>query len=122
MEKILKWLPKQPQPILIRYAAAVVLTLLCAAAVYFVQEQTGVSGFFLMYPAIFLSALLFDRGSGFVATALSTILLIVLLRKGDTFLPPDAFWVPHILLYAVGLALAALAKILRKGWDRPDVA
>jgi len=122
MEKILNWLPQRPQPILIRYAAAVVLTLLCAAAVYFVQEQTGVSAFFLMYPAIFLSALLFDRGSGFVATGLSTILLVVLLRKEDAFLPPDAFWVPLILFFAVGLGLAALSEILRKGWERAVAA
>lgn len=122
MEKILEWLPKRPQPILLRYSAAVALTLICALVLYVVQQQTGVSSFFLMYPAIFLSALLFDRGSGFVATATSTIFLILLLRKGDGWLPPDNYWLPLILFFAVGLGIAALSEIMRKGWERAVAA
>lgn len=117
MEKILNWLPRHDQPIWVRYGAAIALTLLCAVILQTVQEETGVSSFFLMYPAIFLSALLFDRGSGFLATGLSTLILILLLRKGDTLLPPNAFGLPLILFFVVGLGIAALSEILRKGWE-----
>lgn len=118
MERVLDWLPRRPQPIVIRYGAAIALTLLCSLLLYVVQEETGVSSFFLMYPAIFLSALLFDRGSGVLSTAVSTLVLILLLRKGDVLLPPNAYWLPLILFFVVGLGLAALSEILRKGWER----
>ena len=44
------------------------------------QESAGVYGFFIFIPAVFLTALLFDRGSGYLATALSAIAIVYLLE------------------------------------------
>jgi hypothetical protein len=41
-----------------------------------VQARSGVIGLFLLMPAIFLVSIIFDRGSGFYATILSTGLSI----------------------------------------------
>jgi two-component system, sensor histidine kinase PdtaS len=67
MERILRALPSKPQPLWLRYSATTILVLMKT-----VQEFTPVQGYFLLFPAIFLAAVAFDRGSGFYATALST--------------------------------------------------
>ncbi len=117
MEKLLQWLPERPQPLFVRYGATAIIVLACFALLKWVEWQSGVSSFFLMYPAIFLSALLFDRGSGFIATALSTVLLILSIQsKGDPTWP--AYGLPLTLFVVVGLGLALLTELLRKGWER----
>lgn len=75
MEHILRLLPKQPQPLWVRYAGT-----LAIVAVFFLiraglDGRVGTYGVFLMTPAIFLPAVLFDRGSGFLATAVSAALI-----------------------------------------------
>jgi two-component sensor histidine kinase len=71
-----------------------------------------------MYPAVFLGALLFDRGSGFFAALLSTVLIVIFLpREGGVIIPPS-YWSPVTLFLLIGLALAALSEALRKGWER----
>lgn len=119
MEKILKWLPERPQPLLVRYGSTTLLVVACFLLLRLVEEQTGVSSFFLMYPAVFLGALLFDRGSGFLATGLSTLLLIVSIQADqDGFVPPSHYWLPLALFFGIGLGLAGLSEALRKGWER----
>ena len=76
MEKLLNWLPAKPQPLLVRYGVSTAMVAICFGLMRFVEVESGISSFFLFYPAIFLSALLFDRGSGFYAAGLSTVLLI----------------------------------------------
>jgi two-component system, sensor histidine kinase PdtaS len=118
MEKVLKWLPERPQPLVIRYGVTAVLVVACFLLLLFVEAITGVTSFFLMYPAVFLGALLFDRGSGFLAAALGTVLLIVSIQNGGGYLPPSPYWLPLALFLAIALALAALSEALRKGWER----
>src|SRR4029079_13264513 len=67
MEKLLAWLPERPQPPIVRYGTTAIIVAICFAVLLLVQLQSGVDSFFLMYPAVFLGALLFDRGSGFSA-------------------------------------------------------
>jgi two-component sensor histidine kinase len=123
MEKILKWLPERPQPILVRYGAASVLVALSFGAMKLVEAASGVSCFFLLYPAIFLAALLFDRGSGFVATGLSTVLLVISIqREGGTLALFQPYWLPLLLFLLVGLGLAALTELLRVGWEKAIAA
>jgi hypothetical protein len=95
---------------------------ICFGVKRFVEAQSGVSSFFLLYPAIFLAALLFDRGSGFYATVLSTVLLIVI-DKQDGPIPLNVSpWLPLSLFILVGLGIAALTGLLRKGWERAVTA
>jgi len=118
MERLLKWLPKRGQGLLIRYGSTTIMVAACFMLLRFVEAQSGVSSFFVMYPAIFLAALLFDRGSGFVATGLSTALLVASIqhRGGDQMLAQ--YWLPLSLFLLLGLGLATLTELLRKGWER----
>ena len=118
MEKILRWLPPKPQPRIVRYASATLLVALCFGLMRWVQADSGSDSFFLMYPAIFLSALLFDRGSGFIATGLSTVLIVVSIYEPGGPIVPESYWLPIGLFLVIGLGLAALSEILRKGWER----
>ena len=72
MERILRALPSKPQPLWLRYSVTTILVALSFLLMKTVQEFTPVQGYFLLFPAIFLAAVAFDRGSGFYATALST--------------------------------------------------
>lgn len=65
MEKLLAWLPERPQPLIVRYGTTAIIVAICFAVLLLVQLQSGVDSFFLMYPAVLLGALLFDRCSGF---------------------------------------------------------
>jgi two-component sensor histidine kinase len=119
MEKLLHWLPHKPQPILIRYGSSALLVLGCFLLMKVVEAQSGISSFFLLYPAIFLAALLFDRGSGFVATSLSTALLVIAIhREGGAVALFEPYWLPVALFFMVGLGLASLTELLRKGWEK----
>ena len=118
MEKTLRWLPPKPQPRIVRYASATLLVALCFGLMRWVQADSGSDSFFLMYPAIFLSALLFDRGSGFIATGLSTVLIVVSIYEPGGPIVPESYWLPIGLFLVIGLGLAALSEILRKGWER----
>lgn len=119
MEKLLRWLPEKPQPILVRYGAATVLVVLCFMLMKLVEAESGVSSFFLLYPAIFLAALLVDRGSGFYSTVLSTVLIVISIqREGGPVALFEPYWLPLSLFFVVGLGLAALTELLRIGWER----
>jgi two-component sensor histidine kinase len=119
MEKLLQWLPKRPLPILVRYGCATVMVAVCFAIMRWVEAESGISSFFLLYPAIFLAALLFDRGSGIYATVLSTALLVASIRYADGPIALfEPYWLPLALFFLVGIGLAALTELLRIGWER----
>jgi two-component system, sensor histidine kinase PdtaS len=118
MEKLLAWLPEKPQPLIVRYGITAITVAICFALLRLVQARSGVDSFFLMYPAVFLGALLFDRGSGFLATILSTALIVASLPREAGAIIPAPYWLPLTLFLLIGLALAALSETLRKGWER----
>jgi len=118
MEKLLAWLPEKPQPLIVRYGATAIIVAVCFALLRFVQAFSGVESFFLMYPAVFLAAVLFDRGSGFLATILSTALILTSLPPDPDAIVPPSYWVPITLFLLIGFVLAALSEALRKGWER----
>ena len=118
MENLLDWLPGKPQPVLLRYGIATVLVGFCFAFMRIVEIETGVSCFFIMYPAVFLAAVLFDRGSGLWAAIFSTALLAASTHERAAGLLPQHYWLPLSLFLIIGLLLAILAEILRKGWER----
>jgi hypothetical protein len=118
MEKLLAWLPERPQPLIVRYGTHCDHRrhMLCCSAASPTPKR--VDSFFLMYPAVLLGALLFDRGSGFFAALLSTVLIVIFLpREGGVIIPPS-YWSPVTLFLLIGLALAAFSEALRKGWER----
>lgn len=118
MEHILRLLPKKPQPIWVRYGSTFLIV-----AVFFLlraglEERVGTYGFFLMTPAIFLPAVLFDRGSGFIATALSAA-FIYFFVGGDLGLESLAqHAVPFGLFVAISISIATVSEALRKALER----
>jgi two-component sensor histidine kinase len=82
MQWLLSLLPK-PQSLAVRYgvtAAMVVLTFVVRLAMH---ERGGPYGFILFVPAILGAALMFDRGSGFLALALSAALMASIMPWGS---------------------------------------
>lgn len=74
MESLLKLLPG-PQPLFVRYGITAILVLLMFGLRLGMQERTGMYAFILYVPAVVASALLFDRGTGYFAVALSAGLI-----------------------------------------------
>jgi two-component sensor histidine kinase len=84
MEALFRLLPG-PQPILVRYGVTVLLVLFAFAIRLAIAETTGQYGFLLFILPVVVSALLFDRGTGFFATGLSTALVAAILPwEGNT--------------------------------------
>jgi two-component sensor histidine kinase len=123
IEKLVKWLPEKPQHILVRYGAATLLVTVCFTLMKLVEAQSGINSFFLLYPAVFLAALLFDRGSGIYSAVLSTVLLIAAIQyEGGPIALFEPYWLPLSLFLLVGLGLAVLTELLRTGWERAIAA
>jgi two-component sensor histidine kinase len=78
MEALFRLLPG-PQPIIVRYGATVALVMFAFALRMMVAEATGQYGFLLFILPVVVSGLLFDRGTGFFATALSAALVAAIL-------------------------------------------
>ena len=121
MENLLLLLPKRPQSIVVRYAVTTLIVLVCFGLQLGVELQSGMFTFFLLLPGIFLAAVLFDRGSGFYATILSTALCIAVLPPSDGWLPAP-YLLPFVLFVLVGLALATLSEAMRKALEKAVAA
>jgi len=80
MEALLKFLPARPQPIVVRYGASAALVLVSFAFRLGAGPAAGEYSFIFFIPPILAASVLFDRGSGFVATALSAALVGALLN------------------------------------------
>lgn len=118
MESLLNLLPG-PQPVFVRYAAAALLVLVTFVLRLGVQESTDAYGFVLFVPAVMAAALLFDRGTGFFALALSI--------GGIAALVPwklnAAIHIAALSGFAVvGVALVFVSEGLHRALERAHVA
>jgi two-component sensor histidine kinase len=118
MELLLRLLPG-PLPVAVRYGITAFLVLLSFALRIGIEERTGAYGFLLFVPAIVAAALLFDRGSGFLALILSTGLVAAIL-------PWDMGADVHVAALAsfliVGAGLVVLGETLHKAVERAHQA
>jgi len=69
-----------------------------------------------------LASILFDRGSGFYATILSTALCIAALLPSDSWLAPPQYLLPFVMFVLVGLALAITSEAKRKALEKAVAA
>jgi two-component sensor histidine kinase len=118
MEHLLRLLPARPQPMVVRYGATTVIVGVCFLLLLAVHADGAIYGFYLLHPAIFLASVLFDRGSGFFATGLSTLLLYFFMLPDGAWLLPREFLLPLILFVLISLAIATCSEGLRKAWER----
>ncbi len=120
---IVRLLPRRRQGVLVRYVASAAIVLLATLVRYEMDATLHNFPMVLFYPAVFLCALVFDRGSGFFATLLSALVAAYLfidpafsLRIGwpDTL----GLWV----FVLVGFTMAATTEALRQTIARLDEA
>ena len=121
MERLLTMLPSSPKPWPVRYALTALVMLACCAAQYLIFRISDFTGFFILLPGIFLSGLLFDRGSALFATAIGCLFGVYILFPGF-HLPSNAVYVPLILFMATGFFLAIAADTLREAIERITAA
>lgn len=78
--------------------------------------------FFLLLPAIFLAATLFERGYGIYAACLSTLFLYASVVLGKGLLVPPRF-VPALTIFLVmALGIAVLGERLKSAFERASAA
>lgn len=110
VENLLAILPDKPQPMLVRYGVTLGIILLSAVIQLGIYEYTGSASFFLLLPGIFAAGILFDRGSGFLATLAGAGLAAYLTHLGED---PRQL-VPLTLFVLTGFATAIVSEGLRK--------
>jgi two-component sensor histidine kinase len=122
MERLLRALPARPQPAGIRLGITTLVVALCFVILVGLHRQSDIYWFFVLYPAVFVASVLFDRGSGFVATALSAAFLYLLLKPDDGPWLAREYAVPIAMFVVIAAALAAISDGLRVGWERAVTA
>lgn len=119
MEQILRMLPSKPQPLVVRYGTtAAAMVVICFLVLLGLSRQGGLLGFYLLFPAIFASSILFDRGSGFFGTALSALLLYFFLRPSDSVLLEGGLALQLALFVAIAVIVTFASEGLRTSWER----
>jgi two-component sensor histidine kinase len=119
VESLLKFLPSKPQPLLVRYGVTTILV-----AVFFIFRigtgpAAGQYTFILYIPPIILASILFDRGSGFFATALSALLVALMV---DWQADPVRHLAPLTLFVVVSLFVVIVGEGMRKALERQVAA
>ena len=117
MERLLALLPSPPKPWPIRYALTALIMLACCAVQYVIFRISAFTGFFILLPGIFLSGLLFNRGSAFFGTLIGCVFAVYVLFPNFQ-LPSNAVYVPLILFMVTGFFLAFAAEMLRKAVEQ----
>ena len=114
IESLLPLLPGPSQPLVVRYGVSALLSA-CSLGIFAAMEvQSGFIGLYILLPAIFLSGMLFDRGSGFFATGVAVAGVLLILRPQW----PSPLTLPIILFGFIAFAFAILAEALRKEMER----
>lgn len=116
MDRLLQLLPERRQTIWVRYAATAAMALSSIAVFSALEMQSGFVGLFVLLPAIFLAGLLFDRGSGFLATVIEVAAVLWIISD------PYRLVLPILLFVFMALAFAALAETIRKQLDKVAAA
>ncbi|MGY3131212.1 two-component sensor histidine kinase [Bradyrhizobium sp. USDA 4503] len=83
-------------PSLVRYCISACIMVVCAVLQIALQMETGAPGYFLLLPGVFLSGLIFDRGSGIFAAIIAIAVGAYVTYAGHfaiDFLAPNALFV-----------------------------
>lgn len=105
MNKLYPLLLEHRLPVLLRYAIAAAIMAICAILQLALQTLTGYPSYFLLLPGIFLSGLVFDRGTGLAAAAVAVCISIYMSYQTESgsVLAEDGLFV----VTAAGTALVA---------------
>lgn len=101
-------------PLLIRYLGASALILIAAAIRASLDDQLSQYPLLLFYPAVFFTALFFDRGTGVFATCLSVVVSAYLFIEPRFSLEiGETHWMALSIFAAVNLATSVVMETLR---------
>lgn len=118
MDALYRFLPG-PQPILIRYGGTLLFVLFAFALRMGMGQGTGRFGFIFFILPIVASGLLFDRGTGFFALAVSVACLASILDWG----PSTAANISGMAVFVVvGICLIFVSEGLHKALDQAHAA
>lgn len=120
---VLGALPRRHLPIGVSYGGTALIVGI-ATAIRFALGWALVGYPVLLYvPVIFLCALLFDRGAGYFATILSTLIAWFFFIERSASSPDIALpWVPLLIFLAIGFMMSAVTDALRRTVRRLDEA
>ena len=110
---ILHYLPG-PQPAAVRYGVTAVLVLLAYGIRLALGDYSGAYGFLFFILPVVASALMFDRGTGFFAVALSALLVANVLQWDAK---PGAHVIAILLFATVGACLVLIAEGLHRSLE-----
>lgn len=110
MEKLYPLLFDHRFPTAVRYLIAATIMFVCAALQAGLQAQSGFTGFFLLLPGVFLSGLLFDRGSGLFAACIALVCAAYLSYSGEYGID---FLLPCVLFAITAAGVAVVAEMMR---------
>ncbi|MCK1727122.1 MULTISPECIES: Ku protein [unclassified Bradyrhizobium] len=116
---LLRFMSVTPRyPVWVRYLLSLGLVGLAFVANLLLDDQLRQYPLILFIPAIFLASVIFDRGSGFLATGASAAL------AARYFIPPSpgAAILPLLVFLASGLCIAAVTEALRTTLEKHSEA
>src|ERR1044071_4892554 len=122
MEHIQRLLLRKPRSRIVRLILTTTMVTFCFAVLLGLQRADGLLGFYVLLPAIFAAAVLFDRSAGIYATVLSTGMLYVLLTPYGSALLPRQFLLPLILYVLVAIGFTIVSDALRRAWEQTAAA
>ena len=111
---IVALLPKEQHSVVVRYLATSMIVCIAALLRLSLAEQLQHSPVLLFIPAVFLSALLFDRGSGFFATILSALVAVFFIEPRRSLETDIRELVPFSIFVAIGFGISAVMEALRQ--------
>lgn len=116
---LLRILPERQHHVLIRYVATAAIVGLTALIRYSLDRSLEHYPLLLFFPAVFLCSLLFNKGSGFLATGLSALLADYLFMAPQFSLAVSAGDAVALFIFVlVGCTMAGVTETLRKTVDR----
>jgi len=120
---VLRLLPRRKYGIALGYGATAVIVLNTALLRFSLQDRLPQYPLLLFMPAIFLCALLFDRGSGFLATVLSALTAAYLFMEPRFSFRISAQNLLALFLFVlIGTTMSAVTEALRRTIARLDIS
>jgi two-component sensor histidine kinase len=115
MNKLYPLLFEHHLPVLVRCCIAVAIMFVCAVMQMALQMLTGYPGYFLLLPGVFISGLVFDRGTGVLAAGLAIGVGAYLSYGSDV---GSAYIAANGLFAVTAAGTAVVAEFLRSEMKR----
>ena len=115
---VLRFIPERQLPAIVSHAGIVAIVAGVAAIRYALADALIGYPILLFVPAVFLCALLLNRGAGYLATIASALVGWGFFLEPGRSIP----WAPVLIFHLVGFSLSAIIEALRRTVRRLDEA